>query len=167
MKFEILKYCIVRNESYQRSVLSAGLCFLIFFDQKTSFKFSRFFFAFANGCYFQANTLLKNFAVKFGACVHLAYYIDNLAEGNTSTIVTHRYLFALNGKFNGLTITHSKFIDAIIDHLFCKHINPIIGTAAISQLSDVHAGAHTNVLFPIERADTFFGIIEKVCCCRL
>src|SRR5437762_9601101 len=128
MKFEILKYCIVRNESYQRSVLSAGLCFLIFFDQKTSFKFSRFFFAFANGCYFEiitqcihclgaysipANTLLKNFAVKFGACVHLAYYIDNLAEGNTSTIVTHRYLFALNGKFNGLTITHSKFIDAI------------------------------------------------------
>src|SRR4030095_4189323 len=108
MKFEIFENRIVGNKRNQCSILFTGLCFLIFFNQKTSFKLRRFFLAFTYGRYLkimtkgiyslgthtiQSHTFLKYFAIEFGARVYLTDHVYDFAQGNATTIVTNSNLF--------------------------------------------------------------------------
>src|SRR6476659_7933128 len=165
MEFEVFKNGIIWDEGDQCSILFACLCLLIFFDEESALKFRCFFLSCTNSCHLkiiaqcihclcpypiQTNAFLKHLAIKLCPCIYLAYDIDYFPEGDPATVVTNGNLFALHDQLDRFPITHSKLINTIIDHLFYKHINSIVGAASVSQLANVHAGSHANVLLPVE-----------------
>ena len=110
----------------------------------------------------QPNTFLKNFAVEFCTRIHFTYDIHYFAKRNSATVIANGNLFALNGELDCFAIAHGKFVDAVVDDFLRQHIYTVVGTTAVSQLANIHAGTHANMLLPIKRADTFFSVIKQV-----
>ena len=65
----------------------------------------------------QPHGLFEGFGVDLPPRIHLARRIDELAERNTTTIVTYRHLSVLNGDLDLLTCAHDILIDGVVEHL--------------------------------------------------
>ena len=50
-------------------------------------------------------------------------------------------------------IAHDVFVDAVVDHLFQKHINAVVGVRTVSHAPDIHAGAQPDMFQGIKGFD--------------
>ena len=65
----------------------------------------------------QPHGLLEGFGVDLPTGIHLARRIDELAERDTTAIVTYRHLSVLDGDLDLLTCAHDVLVNRVIEHL--------------------------------------------------
>ena len=65
----------------------------------------------------QPHGFFEGFGVDLPPRIHLARRIDELAERNTTTIVTYRHLSVLNGDLDLLTCAHDVLVNRVVEHL--------------------------------------------------
>ena len=76
--------------------------------------------------------LLEGLGVDLTPSVHLARGIDELAQGDTSAVVTHGDQAVGDGDLDLLASAHDVLVDGVVQHLLEQDIDPIVGVGTIA-----------------------------------
>ncbi len=176
-KMEVLEYGIVGDKRYKGTVRLVALGFLIFFGEDAPGEFGGLFATVPDGgdleitaesidrfsTYpIETNRFLEGFTIVFGAGVDLAHDVHYLAEWNAAAKVPDRDGLPFYRDIHLLAVPHRVFVDTIVDHFFKQDVNTVIRAAAISKLSNVHAGAKTDMFTPVKGFDGIFIVFEQI-----
>ena len=80
----------------------------------------------------QSHGLLERLGVVLAAGVQQRHCIHHLPQGYAAPIVAHAHLLIAHGNLYHLAFAHAILIDGVIDGLFDKHIDTVIGVAAVA-----------------------------------
>src|SRR5690606_4380307 len=106
---------------------------------------------------------LKSSRVILASGIDLRHTIDDFAQRDSSAIIPNLYLVLGNLYLYAPAIAHHVLIDGVVQDLLDEHVDPVILSASVSQFTDVHPGTKADMLPPIERFDTVFGVFNWFC----
>ena len=86
----------------------------------------------------EADRKLKHIVVVFGPGVDDRNTFDQLAQRNAAPEIAHLNPLPVAADNNPPAVTHNKLVDAVVDHLFQQHINPVVRIFSAAQTPDVH-----------------------------
>ena len=107
----------------------------------------------------ESDGLLEGFRIVFSPGIDFTDALPDLPEGNAAAIIPHGDLGIVQFDLDAFPVTHGKFVQGIVRHLLDKHIQPFVGGSALTgNVADIHAGAHADVLAPIEGFNRLFVV---------
>ena len=108
----------------------------------------------------QTDAELEYIVVIFGARIDNRDALHDLSQRDAPAVIPNKNKPVILGfDVDPLAVAHDVLIHGVIDHFLDQDINSIVGMAAISQPTDVHAGSESN-MFNRGKALNFAFIIN-------
>ena len=103
---------------------------------------------------------LEDFGIVFGAGVDHRDAFHHLAERNAAAVIAHPAAAVFGyGDVDPLAAAHDKFIDRVIQDLFEKDVDTVIGMRAVAEPADVHARPFADMLQGTQGFDLGFVVL--------
>lgn len=106
----------------------------------------------------ESDGAFEGFAVVFGTGVDLGGAFDEFAQGDTAAVVAHGDHVVFDFDLDFLAVAHDVFVDAVVENFLEQDVDAVFGGGAIAEFANIHAGAETDVLTPVEGFDGVFVV---------
>ncbi len=108
----------------------------------------------------ETHGFLEGLAVILRTGVDLCGAVEKFAKRNSAAEIAHLdAAFLVDLDLDLLAVAHDVLVDGVVDGLLEQDVEAVVGRGAVAELADIHAGAHADVLAPVEGFDVCFSVV--------
>ena len=108
----------------------------------------------------QTHGFLEGLAVVFAAGVEHGDHFHEFAQRNTAPVVPHAHTTLCDLHFDHFAFAHAVLVDGVIDRLFDKDVDTVVGVAAVAEFTDIHTRSAPDMFHVVEVNNVRFAVLH-------